>query len=243
MSFGDWLTRFFIHLARRSPWSKNSIEAYIAEYHRFESLQSFVRGTRRGAVFIPGDPATFVSELYGRWTEKFGTTTSQLLVGNASVPSDSEKDPKGKIFVSYAREDKEAAKTLCDCLRKAGCDVWFDESELDSGEAYRNTMEQVIRVDCCAFISIISRHTEANAGFFHQERVWAAVRSAYEGAIGDFYLPVIVDPGVDTQLKREPRPQHFNPNLVIYAGGKVDGKFCDRVIDLQKRYRDKLRKK
>jgi hypothetical protein len=32
------------------------------------------------------------------------------------------------VFLSYASQDAEAARKICDALRTAGIEVWFDES-------------------------------------------------------------------------------------------------------------------
>ena len=34
------------------------------------------------------------------------------------------------VFLSYASQDAEAARKICDALRAAGVEVWFDRSEL-----------------------------------------------------------------------------------------------------------------
>jgi hypothetical protein len=36
----------------------------------------------------------------------------------------------GAVFLSHASQDVEAAKLICDSLRAAGVEVWFDLSEL-----------------------------------------------------------------------------------------------------------------
>lgn len=39
--------------------------------------------------------------------------------------------PENKaVFLSYASQDAEAAKRICDGLRAAGVEVWFDQNEL-----------------------------------------------------------------------------------------------------------------
>ena len=40
------------------------------------------------------------------------------------------------IFLSYASQDADAARRLCDALRSAGLEVWFDQSELRGGDAW-----------------------------------------------------------------------------------------------------------
>lgn len=63
------------------------------------------------------------------------------------------------VFLSYASDDDAAALRICEALRAAGIEVWFDESELRGGEAWDQTIRQRIR-DCRLFIPVISRTTE-----------------------------------------------------------------------------------
>jgi TIR domain len=40
------------------------------------------------------------------------------------------------VFISYASPDAEAPQRICDALRWAGVQVWFDQSELRGGDAW-----------------------------------------------------------------------------------------------------------
>ena len=40
------------------------------------------------------------------------------------------------VFLSYASQDAEAAKRICEALRSAGIEVCFDQSELRGGDAW-----------------------------------------------------------------------------------------------------------
>ena len=40
------------------------------------------------------------------------------------------------IFLSYASQDADAARRICEALRAAGLEVWFDQSELRGGDAW-----------------------------------------------------------------------------------------------------------
>jgi hypothetical protein len=40
------------------------------------------------------------------------------------------------VFLSYASQDAEAARRICEALRAAGIEVWFDQSELVGGDAW-----------------------------------------------------------------------------------------------------------
>lgn len=40
------------------------------------------------------------------------------------------------VFLSYAREDTEAARRIVSALRSCGLEVWFDQNELHGGDAW-----------------------------------------------------------------------------------------------------------
>lgn len=40
------------------------------------------------------------------------------------------------VFLSYASQDADAARRICDALRAVGLDVWFDQSELRGGDVW-----------------------------------------------------------------------------------------------------------
>lgn len=40
------------------------------------------------------------------------------------------------VFLSYASQDADVAKRICDALRAAGIEVWFDASELRGGDVW-----------------------------------------------------------------------------------------------------------
>jgi hypothetical protein len=44
--------------------------------------------------------------------------------------------PAKAIFSSYASQDAEAAQRICESLRPAGHEVWFDKSDLRGGDAW-----------------------------------------------------------------------------------------------------------
>ena len=46
-------------------------------------------------------------------------------------------DANKAVFLSYAREDTEAAKRIAEALRGFGVEVWFDQAELHGGGRHR----------------------------------------------------------------------------------------------------------
>ena len=73
------------------------------------------------------------------------------------------------VFLSYASQDAEAAKRICEALRAAGVEVWFDQSELVGGDAWDAKIRQQIK-ECALFLPIISANSQARAeGYFRIE--------------------------------------------------------------------------
>jgi hypothetical protein len=63
--------------------------------------------------------------------------------------------PRPTVFISYASEDRAAARSLRDALDAAGLDVWYDENELSGGDAWDQKIRRQIR-DCEYFMPVIS---------------------------------------------------------------------------------------
>src|ERR1700689_931330 len=102
-------------------------------------------------------------------------------------------DPGRAVFLSYASQDAEAAQHLCDALRAAGVDVWFDRSELRGGDAWDRHIRERIR-DCRLFVAVISQHTEArDEGYFRREWKLAVDRTHDMAEKKAFLVPGAVD--------------------------------------------------
>lgn len=97
------------------------------------------------------------------------------------------------VFLSYAREDTDAARRIAEALRASGIEVWFDMSELRGGDAWDAKIRR--QIDACAlFIPIVSQHTQLRGkGYFRLE--WKlAVEQTHLMAEGMAYLaPVVID--------------------------------------------------
>jgi len=71
--------------------------------------------------------------------------------------------PAGAVFLSYASQDAEAARRICDALRAAGIEVWFDQSELRGGDAWDHKIRKQIH-DCTIFIPVVRARRVSGAG-------------------------------------------------------------------------------
>jgi TolB-like protein len=101
--------------------------------------------------------------------------------------------PARAVFLSYASQDAEAARRICEALRAAGIEVWFDQSELRGGDAWDQRIRREIR-DCALFVPIISGNTQARSeGYFRLEWHLADQRTHLMGKNRAFLVPVCVD--------------------------------------------------
>ena len=110
------------------------------------------------------------------------------------------------IFLSYASEDREPARSIGDALAKFGIDVWLDESELGGGDAWDQKIRKQIR-ECDYFMPIVSARTEArHEGYFRRE--WRLAVERTLDMVDDhlFLLPVVID---DTDQARARVPEKF----------------------------------
>ena len=105
--------------------------------------------------------------------------------------------PTGAVFLSYASQDAEAAQRICDALRAAGIEVWFDKSELKGGDVWDRQIREQIH-DCRLFIPIISANTNArDEGYFRREWGLAVDRTRDMDEKKAFLLPVVIDDTVE----------------------------------------------
>ena len=96
------------------------------------------------------------------------------------------------IFLSYASQDADAARRICDALRVAGLEVWFDQSELRGGDAWDASIRKQIK-ECALFVPVISASTNAREeGYFRLEWKLAVDRSHLMADNKAFFVPVLI---------------------------------------------------
>jgi TolB-like protein/Tfp pilus assembly protein PilF len=97
------------------------------------------------------------------------------------------------VFLSYASQDVEAAQRICETLRAAGIEVWFDQGELRGGDAWDRQIHKQIH-DCVLFVPVISANTQARLeGYFRREWRLAVDRTHDMADAKPFLVPVVVD--------------------------------------------------
>jgi TolB-like protein len=110
----------------------------------------------------------------------------------AAGPPDPSRPPPS-VFLSYASEDRQAARAIRDALPAFGLEVWYDESALDGGDAWDQKIRRQIR-ECDYFMPVISAQTEARPeGYFRREWRLAVERTLDMADDHTFLLPVVID--------------------------------------------------
>jgi hypothetical protein len=97
------------------------------------------------------------------------------------------------VFLSYCREDREAAQRIRDALDIAGIDVWFDERNLEAGDEFERLIASQI-AKSVFFVAVVSRHwLAAGPRFIRFE--WREAESHAKKAPFDvpFVIPVSID--------------------------------------------------
>jgi len=136
-------------------------------------------------------------------------------------------EPSHAVFVSYASQDAQAARRICEALRAAGIEVWFDQSELRGGDAWDRSIRRQIKT-CALFVAVISKNThDRDEGYFRLEWKLAVDRCHLMAADRTFLLPVVVD---DTRDDDERVPERFREvQWTRLPAGDASPSFVGRV--------------
>ena len=139
-------------------------------------------------------------------------------------------DSSKAIFLSYASQDAEAAKRICDALRAAGVEVWFDQSELRGGDAWDSQIRRQIK-ECALFVPVVSQHTQERLeGYFRLEWHLAERRMQHMHEDAPFLLPVTIDGTKDENAKVPAR--FLEVQWTKLPAGETTPAFCARVRKL-----------
>ena len=135
--------------------------------------------------------------------------------------------PHGAVFLSYAHEDAAPARRICEALRAAGVEVWFDQSELRGGDAWDAKIRKQIGA-CALFVPVISAATEARReGYFRLEWRLAAQRTHMMSEQAAFLVPVVIDTTRDAEADV---PGEFRAvQWTRLPAGETSEAFCGRV--------------
>ena len=134
------------------------------------------------------------------------------------------------VFLSYASQDADAARRVCESLRAGGIEVWFDQSDLRGGDAWDAAIRRQVK-DCALFVPLISSNTESRSeGYFRREWNLAVNRMLDMAEDQSFLLPVVID---DTPEVTARVPDRFRERQwTRLPGGLASNEFAERVARL-----------
>jgi hypothetical protein len=191
----DWVGRYLLRLASTTRLAVGKKQFFIvgSDLARYPELTSFFRSycSPTAVQWAEMAPADFVAELERRWRARRPVPAPAAAAGAAAAES-------GSIFISYAREDVQAARRLAQAIGTLGGDVWLDERRLAPGDRWEGEILEAIRRRVRMVVPIVSAATEKrDEGYVFKE--W---EEAAERARGiprrRFIVPVAVDQvGVD----------------------------------------------
>lgn len=250
-TFPDWLTRFFIRIAKCGRLSAQRSELEIIadrRSHEDQNLVMFLKNfSYRTQIFAQGNAVDFVRELHARYVARHPDAGRPLADagvshGTAQAPAlhggGSEMRP-GSVFLSYASQDVAAVQKIRDALDSAGIEVWFDQRHLESGDDFDQEIKKYIR-GCSFFIPVISKNTEArHEAYFRLEWNMAAERAKLIAETIPFILPVAIDPvGADHALV----PERFRQVQWSNLGREAPAaEFVEKMVRLIRDYRKRER--
>jgi len=191
-SYSDWLSRFFLRTVRNERLSLRHMSEMIADDRTLDD-PGLVRFLHYLAVdvYTEGGACTFVDELHRRWMERNPKPTSPSLTRqhNSGAP---HMEPDA-IFLSYAREDRDAVRKTFQGLESIGLDAWFDESAIEPGDDWDRNIRRNIK-NCSLFMPVISRNSaERPEGYFRKEWRWAIDRAQGMDDRFAFIIPIAID--------------------------------------------------
>ena len=206
---GDFLGRLLLHRftpnSTRLPlqWKQVFFVGYSGSY--VPSLSDFSATHRRKLEIqqLEMAPTEFVAELRARWE---GHRAARPRPTVPVLPP----SPDAPIFISYLREDSDAARRLRDAITRLGGDVWLDERRLQPGDACDDEILTAIHRTVRLFVPIISANTEREEkGYIFRE--WRAAVDRADRTVGrPFIVPVIVDEDYEGDPSRYRRvPEGF----------------------------------
>ena len=227
----DWLGRFLLRSSSSMRLSLERKQFFFvgSSTAQVPSLSNFFKTYCRKSMVqqLEMEPAAFVAELRARWDEQ---TPKRPPVATGVPISPPPATPT--IFISYMREDVDAARRLCDAITERGGDVWLDERRLCAGDAWEDEILTAIRRDVRLFVPIISANTEREQeGYVFRE--WRAAVDRADRIMGHrFIVPVIVDADYegDPSRYRQFPPEFERLHFGRAPAGDPDADLLDTLI-------------
>ncbi|MBL9183746.1 MAG: toll/interleukin-1 receptor domain-containing protein [Verrucomicrobiaceae bacterium] len=227
-NFPTWVDRLILRIARSESLAKRK-DAFMetladGKALKDEDLKSFLNHFSKPTVIYPdGDGIAFIDELYERWS-----TANPLPSTSSTTPTTPAVRTSRHVFISYAHEDRAAARALKNALEQNCLDVWLDENELRGGDDFeRKIGHQIDR--CAAFIPLLSQTTESRKeGWFRREWDRAIKRLPAIDQTVPFLFPITID-GLTAGTARFVREEFKRKQWTACPGGVPPQEFIAQL--------------
>lgn len=236
--FEGWLTRFLMRMSKGQRLSSGGKSDFVADLgvSNDNNLVLFLRNFSRATkIYQSGGAIDFVDELHWRWLESH-LASVPAPVRRLTEPYGQGLAATGAVFLSYASEDRIAAKRIKDALENAGVDVFFDRDDLECGNDWEAKLRRSIS-QCSLFVPVISRATSCPGHRFFRKEWNLAVDEAQAHSFSDdacFLLPVVID---DIMVSEADVPGKFRSiQWQSLPSGEPTPEFVSRVQKLYRKY-------
>jgi hypothetical protein len=147
----------------------------LSAFDRQQTLLFYQRGTR--IEIEDADPGAFLEELVKR-----------LGAGGDLVTHTTPIGPRPRVFISYAREDRDIAARVFDVLQKSQFEPWLDTESLKGGEQWDQRIRNELETADYALILYTPALCKKNDSYVNREISLARERA--RSIRGSFLLPL-----------------------------------------------------
>ena len=194
----DWLGRFLLRMSSSDRLSMERSQFFFVNSPttREPALSDFfdTHCPKTLVQYLDMEPTDFVAELRARW-ESQNSSKLRVSVDGVTSPArgNSSTITLPTIFISYMREDIEAARRLCDAINELGGEAWLDERRISPGRDWEQDILTEIHQTTKLFVPVVSATTErTEEGYVFKEWREAVERSSL--IMGrPFIVPVVID--------------------------------------------------
>lgn len=224
--FPDWLSRFFVRAMKHQPLSGSRLATISDDIVRGEErLVLFLRQNQTRA-YRAGGAADFVAKLHALWCAEHGPATPATHDENRPPPL--EPLAEGGIFLSFASVDRDVVRAVKRELDRLNVPAWFDESDLEGGDAWKTVIAQSIE-RCWMFVPFISQRALAGVKRYFWKEWDLALEQAPMFAPGHrFIVPAALD---DTPPTADRVPPMFRDHQWIREGAAPE-KLAKRIQEI-----------
>jgi len=238
--YPNWLARFFLRITRDiALWAPRDKQEYFTDRQLGfdKSLVAFIQYFCKDTQCFPQvEPVAFVERLFTEW---MAADPQHAQFETRPAPNAPITRTEESVFLSYIREDEEAAYRVKTALESIGWQVFYDRKDLESGADFEKKIERSLKAARACVILLSPHSVERAESFFRMEWSWALEwERRFTGLSWRFIHPLRLTK--DTSMPEEFKSSHNS--LVIEDSLATDGRPPKAFIDEMTRILRQIRK-